>query len=107
MVPGLKFSTITSARSASLSAISRAFGSLRFKVMPFFPRFRVMKKPLYPFFMGVMERMTSPVFDGSILMTSAPASTRYCVAVGPEITLVKSRTFIPSRTPLIRRLLCM
>ena len=99
MTPGRKFSVTRSLDSASFRTISRARGCFRFRVRDFLLRFMARKNGLCPPSSSPIARRPrshSPAPGRSTLMTSAPMSPRNCVAQGPIIIWVKSRTRIPS-----------
>lgn len=65
-------------------------------VTPFFPRLRLAKCSPIPLITGCALRLSSPWGRVSTLITSAPISDRSRLQNGPAITLVRSRTRIPS-----------
>src|SRR3954467_2910733 len=101
MVPGRKFSTITSVRSRSDSSTGRTDGFLRSSVRLSLLRLMLRKYALSPFTNGGPHaRVSSPLPGCSILITRAPMSARSIVQYGPDRTRVRSRTVIPWRGPI-------
>src|ERR687890_2201376 len=102
-VPGLKFSTTTSALAIRRRATSCPCSSLKFSVTDFLLRAMMGHQRVRPSLRWRPQtRMGSPLPGGSILMTSAPKSARSWPQKGPASRLPISTTRTPSRgrTPL-------
>src|SRR5215831_8287984 len=97
MTPGRNCSTRTSAavingcRRVSASAAFRSIEMLRL------PRLSMANGTLVSAKRGGWLRISSPLSGRSILITSAPASARSKVAIGPGSRVLKSRMRMPAR----------
>src|SRR5919107_1286368 len=97
-VPGLKFSTTTSALAMRRRASSCPCSSRKFRVTDFLLRAMMGHHRVCPSLRCLPHtRMGSPLPGGSILMTSAPKSARSCPQKGPASKLPISTTRTPSR----------
>src|SRR5215203_5655155 len=102
-VPGLKFSTTTSASEMSRRAMACPSSSRRLRVTDFLLRAMMGHHRVRPSLRWRPQtRMGSPLPGGSTLMTSAPKSARSWPQKGPASKLPISTTRTPSsgRTPL-------
>src|ERR1700722_67085 len=86
---------ITSAVRASFCAISLPIAVLRSIARLRLLRFALRNTAPGSPRKGGQRRVSSPITQGSSLMTSAPRSPRYWVQSGPARTLVKSSTRVP------------
>src|SRR5215210_8713889 len=97
-VPGLKFSTTTSASEMRRRARSCPSSSLRLRVTDFLLRAMIGHHRVCPSLRWRPQtRMGSPLPGGSSLMTSAPKSARSWPQKGPARRLPISTTRTPSR----------
>src|SRR5918912_151257 len=97
-VPGLKFSTTTSAPEMRRRANSCPFSSRRLRVTDFLLRAMMGHQRVRPSLRCLPHsRMGSPLPGGSTLMTSAPKSARSWPQKGPASKLPISTTRTPSR----------
>src|SRR2546427_10612966 len=95
MVPGLKFSRITSALATSLRRMACPSGAFMLRVRLFLLRLTERKYVASPPENGGQPRVSSPLPGSSILITSAPMSPRIIEQKGPASTRVRSSTRIP------------
>src|SRR5919112_3461974 len=97
-VPGLKFSTTTSALAMRRRATSCPCSSLKFRVTDFLLRAMIGHQRVRPSLRCLPQRrMGSPLPGGSTLMTSAPKSARSWPQKGPASRLPISTTRTSSR----------
>src|SRR5918912_3494694 len=97
-VPGLKFSTTTSAPEMRRRARSCPSSSRKFRVTDFLLRAMMGHQRVRPSLRCLPHsRMGSPLPGGSTLMTSAPKSARSWPQKGPASKLPISTTRTPSR----------
>src|SRR5215210_3579869 len=97
IVPGLKFSTSTSASAISRRARSCPSSSRRLSVTDFLLRAMIGHQRVRPCFRWRPHtRIGSPLPGGSTFMTSAPKSPRSCPQKGPASRLPISTTRRPS-----------
>src|SRR5919107_3050343 len=97
-VPGLKFSTTTSALAMRRRATSCPCSSRKFRVTDFLLRAMIGHQRVRPSLRCLPQRrMGSPLPGGSTLMTSAPKSARSWPQKGPASRLPISTTRTSSR----------
>src|SRR6266700_3015925 len=96
MVPGLKFSSTTSALATSLRRMACPSGAFMLRVRLFLLRLTERKYVASPPAKGGQPRVSSPLPGSSTLMTSAPMSPSDIEQNGPARTRVKSMTRMPA-----------
>src|ERR1700730_13253654 len=96
MVPGLKFSSTTSALAASLRRMACPSGAFMLRVRLFLLRLTERKYVASPPVKGGQPRVSSPLPGSSTLMTSAPMSPSDIEQNGPASTRVRSMTRMPA-----------
>src|SRR6266446_1742784 len=102
MVPGLKFSSTTSALATSLRRMARPSGAFMLRVRLFLLRLTERKYVASPPAKGGQPRVSSPLPGSSTLMISAPMSPSDIEQNGPASTRVRSMTRIPASGGLDR-----
>src|SRR5436853_5368365 len=95
MVPGLKFSSTTSALATSLRRMACPSGAFMLRVRLFLLRLTERKYVASPPEKGGQPRVSSPLPGSSTLMISAPMSPRIIEQNGPASTRVRSSTRTP------------
>src|SRR6266568_5056369 len=97
MVPGLKFSSTTSALATSLRRMACPSGAFMLRVRLFLLRLTERKYVASPPAKGGQPRVSSPLPGSSTLMISAPMSPSDIAQKGPARTRVRSMTRRPAR----------